>query len=99
MSDWAAVARSGVYRARGSKVDYEQAMAALQKPVLALGFRADGFAPVRSTERLMAKLPKCDKTVWRWSERDTDGAALDHFSWVKRPELVVPRVAEWIRAR
>ncbi|HKY91414.1 MAG TPA: alpha/beta fold hydrolase [Nevskiaceae bacterium] len=99
MRDWAAVARSGIYRARGSKIDYEKAMAALARPVLALGFRADGFAPARSTERLMAKLPRCDRTVWRWSESETGGAALDHFSWVKRPELVVPRVADWIKAR
>lgn len=96
MRDWASVARSGVYRARGSRIDYEAAMAALRRPVLSLGFRADSLAPVRATQRLMDKLPNCAKTVWRWSESDTDGTALNHFTWVKRPELVVPRVAEWI---
>lgn len=95
--DWASTARDGRYRVAGSRFDYEAAMARLEKPVLALGFAADTLAPAGSTDRLLAKLPRCRRTHLRWTAGDTGGVPLDHFSWAKRPDLVVPTVADWIR--
>ncbi|MGH8517257.1 MAG: alpha/beta hydrolase family protein [Panacagrimonas sp.] len=95
--DWASNARDGRYRVAGSRFDYEAGMARLEKPVLAVGFTADTLAPARSTDGLLAKLSHCRRTHLRWSASDTGGVALDHFSWAKRPELVVPTVAGWIR--
>ncbi|MCC2656304.1 MAG: alpha/beta fold hydrolase [Panacagrimonas sp.] len=95
--DWASTARNGRYRLAGSNFDYEAGMARLQKPVLAVGFTADTLAPAGSTDRLLAKLAHCSRTHLRWKAVDTGGVALDHFSWAKRPELVVPTVASWIR--
>lgn len=97
--DWAGVARSGRYRLRGSPHDYEAAMAALEKPVLALGFRSDRLAPARATAALLAKLPRCHTTALRWSSAESAGVALDHFSWAKRPDLVAPTVSSWIRGQ
>jgi len=95
--DWAATARSGRYAVAGSATDYEAAMARLEKPVFALGFAADTLAPRGSTERLLAKLGHCKRTQLRWSAQDSGGVALDHFSWAKQPDLVVPTVSEWVR--
>lgn len=95
--DWAATARSGRYRVAGSATDYEAAMSRLEKPVLALGFAADTLAPRDSTERLLGKLGRCRRTHLRWRAEDSDGVALDHFSWAKRPDLVVPTVSAWLR--
>lgn len=95
--DWASVARDGRYRVAGSAFDYESAMAQLEKPVLALGFRADTLAPAKATETLLAKLPRCARTLLRWGSAQTEGVALDHFSWAKRPDLVVPTVAQFVR--
>ncbi|MGQ0621002.1 MAG: alpha/beta hydrolase family protein [Panacagrimonas sp.] len=99
IGDWASVARHGRYLLAGSKHDYETSMAQLQKPVLALGFEADHLAPAKATEALLAKLPKCHRTHLRWSAAETAGLALDHFSWAKRPELVVPTISSWVRER
>jgi predicted alpha/beta hydrolase len=97
--DWARVARNGRYRVAGSSFDYESAMTALQKPVFALGFKADTLAPRHSTERLLGKLPKCAQTYSNWGAAESGGVALDHFSWAKRPELVAPAVADWVRQK
>lgn len=94
--DWAATARGGRYEVAGSATDYEAAMARLEKPVLALGFAGDTLAPYGSTQRLMSKLPRCQRTHLRWSAADSAGVALDHFSWAKRPDLVVPTVAAFV---
>lgn len=96
IGDWARVARSGRYRVSGSQYDYEAAMTRLEKPLLALGFTADTLAPAKATDALLAKLPRCRRTHLRWSAADTGGAVLDHFSWAKRPEFVVPTVSSWI---
>ena len=96
--DWAATARGGRYDVAGSATDYEAAMARLEKPVLALGFTGDTLAPYGSTERLLSKLPRCRRTHLRWSAADSGGVALDHFSWAKRPDLVVPTVAAFVLA-
>ena len=95
--DWASTARNGRYRVAGSPFDYEAAMGRLDKPVLAIGFAADSLAPGGSTDRLLSKLSRCRRTHLRWTAQDTGGVALDHFSWAKRPELVVPTVAAWLR--
>lgn len=95
--DWASTARNGRYHVAASPFDYEAAMARLDKPVLAIGFCADTLAPAGSTDRLLAKLSKCRRTHLRWKADDTGGVALDHFSWAKRTELVVPTLAAWIR--
>lgn len=97
IGDWSRVARSGRYRPRGSTHDYEATLAQLAKPVLALGFAGDHLSPARATAALLAKLPRCAQTQWRWSIEDSGGAALDHFNWAKRPDLVVPAVSGWIR--
>ena len=97
--DWAATARSGRYHVAGATSDYEAAMAKLEKPVLALGFTGDALAPYGSTERLLSKLPLSQRTHLRWSAADSAGVALDHFSWAKRPDLVVPTLGEWIFAQ
>ena len=81
----------------GSPFDYEAGMARLEKPVLAVGFAADTLAPKGSTDRLLAKLSRCRRTHLRWKADETGGVVLDHFSWAKRPELVVPTVASWIK--
>lgn len=95
--DWAGTARSGRYRPAGTRLDYEAAMAQLEKPTLALGFQADHLAPRKATSALLAKLPRCHRTQWHWSAADSGGQGLDHFSWAKRPELVAPPVATWVR--
>ena len=94
--DWSATARTGRYVPAGSTFDYEVGMRQLDKPVFALGFDADTLAPKGSTARLLGKLPNSRCTHLRWGAADTAGVELDHFSWAKRPDLVVPTVAGFV---
>lgn len=97
--DWAAVGRSGRYRAAGSRFDYEAAMKRVDKPVLAIGFEKDHLSPYRATEALLGKLGGTRRRHLRWSAADSGGVALDHFSWAKRPDLVAPTVARFVRGQ
>ncbi|MGQ0696935.1 MAG: alpha/beta hydrolase family protein [Panacagrimonas sp.] len=96
MSDWARVARSGRFNIAGSRHDYEASMSQLEKPVLVLGFDADNLAPAMARDRLISKLPKSRRMHLSWSAAHSGGLALDHFSWAKRPDLVVPTISRWV---
>lgn len=99
MRDWAQVARSGRYQLIRAAQDYEAALAGLRKPVLALSFAADSWAPAAAADHLLAKMPEARPTRWRWTAADTGGQALDHFSWARAPEFIAPRLAEWLVER
>lgn len=96
MRDWGHVARTGRYQPHGSGVDYESALAQLQKPVLALNFAADTWSPAPAARALLDKLPAPSGEHWRWGAQDTGNIALDHYSWLKNAPLIAPAVARYI---
>ncbi len=96
MRDWAHVARTGRYQPQGSAVDYEGALARLEKPVLALNFAADTWSPAPAARALLDKLPAQRAEHWRWGAHDTANMALDHYSWLKNAPLVAPAVAQYL---
>lgn len=96
MQDWGHVARTGRYEPVGSKKDYEMAIATFKRPVLAVNFAADTWAPASAGKGLLDKLQAQSAGHWCWSSVDTNGVALDHFSWLKHPELVAPKVAQYM---
>lgn len=97
MRDWSHVARTGEYRPVGSKLDYERHLQALNKPVLAITFAADSWAPAQATRALLNKVEPCKPVHLHWNASDTEGVAVDHYSWIKRPHLVVASIAQFIR--
>lgn len=99
MQDWGHVARTGRYEPVGSKKDYEMAIATLKRPVLAINFAADTWAPAPAGKGLLDKLQAQPGVHWCWSAADTKGVVLDHFSWLKHPELVAPDVARFMVER
>jgi predicted alpha/beta hydrolase len=96
MRDWSHVALTGEYRPRGSQLDYERLMLELKIPILALSFAADSWSPARATQGLLKKLPEKSVAHRHWSAADTAGVALDHYNWLKQPNLVAPAVARFI---
>jgi len=96
MRDWLHVAHTGRYEPARASFDYEAALARLALPVLALNFQADTWAPEAAARYLLDKLPRCTRETWNWGAADTGGRALDHFSWTKQPQEVVPRLAAWL---
>lgn len=98
MKDWLHVAHTGRYEPAGSRFDYEAALGRLALPVLALNFKADSWAPEAAARYLLDKLPRSAREQWTWGDADTGGQHLDHFSWTKKPQLLAPRLAAWLRA-
>lgn len=96
MRDWGHVARTGRYQPKGSAVDYEDALARLEKPVLALNFAADTWSPAPAAAALLDKLPAQSREHWRWGAADTENIALDHYSWLKHAQLIAPAVAQYL---
>lgn len=97
MRDWTTVARSGRYRLSRSSQDYDAALATLELPVLALSFAADNWAPAAAADYLIAKMPRVQATRWHWSAADSGGQAFDHFNWARAPEVLAPRLADWLQ--
>jgi predicted alpha/beta hydrolase len=98
MRDWSHLALTGEFRPLGSHVDYEKSLRALKLPVLALTFGADAWAPALAARTLLNKLPEHSAVHWHWGKSDTEGIAVDHYSWIKQPALLAPAVAQFIRS-
>ena len=96
MRDWSHVARTGKYKVAKSAVNYEHALSELKTSIGALTFAGDAWAPANATQALIKKAEKSNQTHWHWSREDTQGYNIDHFSWLKRPELVAPTIAAHI---
>ena len=85
--DWAHLARTGRF------VAGEEGLAEVRLPVLAISVEDDWLGPARAVDALVAKVPAA--RVER-DHLDVDG--IDHFTWARRPEVVVPRLAAWAGA-
>jgi predicted alpha/beta hydrolase len=96
--DWARCARTGQFKPAGAGIDYEAKMREARLPLLGISFEADGFAPHSAAGQLMAKLPSARPTHWKLGPQDTAGLRIDHYSWVKNPQVVAGRMAQWLGA-
>ncbi|HNV60109.1 MAG TPA: alpha/beta fold hydrolase [Rhodoferax sp.] len=97
MHDWSHVAWTGEYRPAGSQLDYERLFQALDLPVLAITFDADKWAPAAATHALLSKVSKRKPIHRHLSAAETQGIAVDHYSWIKKPSFIAPAVAKFIR--
>lgn len=96
MRDWLQVARRGKYRLQGSAIDYESRLSHYGGRALAITLAADTWAPEAAARYLLAKMEAAHVDHWVWSAVHTGGLPLDHFSWLKHPEQVAPRIARWL---
>lgn len=98
ISDWARSGRTGVYAARGLAVDFEAKLRKQRAPVRALRLSDDWLAPQASLDFLMDKMPDAPRTTAVIGRADLMGPLADHFGWMKAPDELARRLAEWIRA-
>lgn len=96
LRDWYRVAKTGRYQPAGSVKDYEHAFTQMRMPTLSVNFEHDNMAPAAAADYLIGKLTSCQPEKWQWKANDTGGLKLDHYSWLKQPKIVVPRIADWI---
>lgn len=100
MKDWAKQARTGKYMPENNDHDYENSLNLLQKPVLAISFEPDNFAPKKAVEHLLGKMIMADKTHHHLIPDKKKGIPkLSHFSWVKKSDRVVEEVVYWLKIR
>ncbi|MBW5425723.1 alpha/beta fold hydrolase [Streptomyces sp. BG9H] len=97
MRDWARQGRTGRYAAKGSALDYETALAALELPVLAVSVEHDTFAPAAALDHLLGKVPRARLTRRHYTEREA-GGRLDHFAWTRSGGALAKQVAAWTSA-
>ncbi len=88
MRDWARVGLSNRYAAAGMEFDLEAALARVSAEIRAVLMSRDWFAPRRSMQGLLNKLP-CSTSTLITLDRDALGVSPDHFAWMKQPQGVV----------
>lgn len=95
LRDWARLARGGRLTSGRPPRDHGPALRTLELPVLAVSVAGDDLGPVRSVRALLRWFPRAH--VESVHVRPAAGdPPLDHFRWVRRPELVVPAVRSWL---
>ncbi|MFD8599431.1 alpha/beta fold hydrolase [Kitasatospora sp. NPDC059646] len=97
MRDWARLGRTGRFAPAGADLDYEQALAALELPVLAVSLPGDRLAPPGAVDRLVAKLPAA--AVERRHHTPADGESADHVRWARAGGGIADLVAGWLPGR
>ncbi|WP_340376116.1 alpha/beta fold hydrolase [Streptomyces sp. SS7] len=90
VGDWARMARTGRYHPTGADVDYEQLIADLRLPVLAVSVGNDLLAPPGAVDALCGLLRSAEVSRWHHSER------LSHTAWANRPEPIAREIGRWI---
>lgn len=99
IADWARTGRSGRYAACGISDDLEQQLAVADHPILALRLDDDWLGPHASLDWLLRKMPRAAKQVDLITAQDLDARTADHFGWMKVPEPIAARVAQWLSER
>jgi len=97
MRDWAATVRSGRYRHYGDDEALDAALARLQKPALGIRMSRDWLVPKASLDALLAKLGGGHHQSEVFDDERL-GTQADHFRWMRQPQALASRIAEWIRA-
>ena len=88
MREWARVGLSNRYVAAGLSTDLEAALSSIKADVRAVLLDRDWFAPRRSMQALLDKLPRSLPTLTTLGSTAL-GTRADHFAWMKQPDAVV----------
>ena len=95
MRDWARHSRTGRYRPRGTRRDYDRLVAATGARVLLVSLDEDTLGPRSNVDFLARRLRSAQ--VARWHVGPEAGVAhRDHFQWIKDSAVLGPAVARWI---
>ena len=97
MRDWANVGLSNRYAAAGLETNLEEALARVEARTLAVLLKNDWFAPRRSMQALLEKMPHAAATV-QVLDRAVLGTNADHFAWMKQPQAVARVLSDSIES-
>ena len=88
MQDWVRVGLSNRYAAAGMQVDLEHALSQITADVDAVLLADDWFAPPRSMQGLLDKMPAARTRLTTLHDRAL-GSRADHFAWMKQPDGLI----------
>lgn len=97
MRDWARSTRTGRYQDTADGRDSEQALAGYAQPVLGIRLSGDTLCPEASFEWLLGKFQSAPLARQLLVPGDFSSGLANHFSWLKDPQPVAERMAEWLR--
>lgn len=95
ISDWSRQARTGRYRLNGDPVDYEQTLAELQLPILAVSIAGDDLAPPSAVDHLLGKMSSAQIEHLHLKKDDPRNDGYNHFNWARKPEKMLGIVTDW----
>ncbi|GLQ51064.1 alpha/beta hydrolase family protein [Dyella flava] len=96
IADWSRSGRTGRYAAKGMQADFDQQLAALRLPVMALRLSNDWLVPSGSLEWLLGLMPEAPRQVGLVTSGQLAGQRADHFTWMKVPDSLAGQLAEWM---
>ncbi len=92
--DWAHTVRTGYFNDR----ELDTAIAEVKLPILAVTVDGDQFTPPVTTRHLTAKFSGADITEVHYSH-SAAGADVDHFTWARHPQGLLPTLSAFARGR
>ncbi len=99
IADWARQARTGDFILGRDRINHKDALAGVTLPVLAISLQGDFFAPKRATDDLIAKIPRAAVSRQHLDPRAMGIDGIDHFRWVRKPQVVLPTLLDWLKSR
>lgn len=99
MRDLAHNGVTGRFEPVDSDVDYEDRLASMSLPVLAVTITDDTWAPPGATTHLLGKMPRSEITRWAVTPAELGARRLGHFRWVKHCQQLAERIARWVMDR
>lgn len=97
--DWSHNCMTGRYEVANSPIDYEAALQRLARPILAMSFETDIYAPPNSVDNLLRKFRSSRVENRRFAKDHAGMERVTHFSWAKKPQVVVDTISDWISAQ
>ena len=98
IADWARSGRSGNFVPAQIEADLELGMRRSQRPILAIRYADDAFAPAGSLQWLLGKFPQAPIERALLGAADL-GTRADHFAWMRAPHATVHTLQAWASAQ
>jgi len=96
--EWSSFAARGRLQVTDSPHDVEARLREFSRPLLAVSFDDDRFAPRTAVDHLVAKMPRAELTRRHLRPSEVGVPVLNHFQWAKRPAPVAELITEWVCA-
>jgi predicted alpha/beta hydrolase len=100
IADWGRQARTGrFWFGRPTRTDHDAVLATLTLPVLAISLQGDFFAPKHAMNDIVRRFPKAELTRQHLDPKAMGIDGIDHFRWVRKPQVVLPTLLDWLKSR